>query len=259
MIDDSTAMLPTQASQDAEYAFPYHYVTSMPERGFAQHFVDAWGINYVSAMELVLAELSALQPHSVVDIGCGDGRLTREIHLRFGAARVLGADYSERAIALAKAMNMDRPGLRYQTLDITQVSFDEPFDAAVLMEVYEHIPLDRTSSFLAGVRRALKPGGTLLLTVPHANKPVEYKHFQHFTVDALVKDLEPHFEIGRVMPFERRSPLRGWLNRLLCNRLFVLNHPGLLAWAYRLHQRYLFECQDERSCQRIFVRAQARP
>jgi 2-polyprenyl-3-methyl-5-hydroxy-6-metoxy-1,4-benzoquinol methylase len=259
MSSSSRAQSAEQAAQDAEYSFPYHYVPQLPDQGFRQHFVDTWGINYVSTIEFILDCVGSVDARSVVDIGCGDGRLTREVALRFPDLEVAGIDYSHRAIALARAMNPDLPRVRFDALDITSPEVERTHDVALLMEVYEHVPLDRTAVFLDGVRRRLKPGGTLLLTVPHANKPLEYKHVQHFTVASLVRDLEPHFEVMEVRPFERRSSLRRWVNRLLCNRLFVLQHPGLLRTVYGFYRRRLVHCPDEQSCQRIFVRATARP
>ena len=255
MTDKSDRERSVQGSQDDEYCFPYHYISEMPNRGVVQHVVDSWGINSVSAVEFMLGEIEKLEPRSVIDIGCGDGRLTREIYNRFGDRRVVGADYSTRAIALARAMNQNAPALTFERIDISAEDFDEPFDVAILMEVYEHIPIDQTGAFLAGVRRALRPGGTLLLTVPHVNKPLEYKHFQHFTLESLTRDLSAHFSIVAVRPFERRSILRGIVNRLLCNRLFVLNHRGFLDRIYRLYAKRLFNCESETECQRIFVKA----
>jgi 2-polyprenyl-3-methyl-5-hydroxy-6-metoxy-1,4-benzoquinol methylase len=68
-------------------------------------------------------------------------------------------------------MNADRPEIAFLATDITQPHALGSFDLGVLMEVFEHIPPADCEAFLAGVRRLLKPGGTLLLTVPHANKP----------------------------------------------------------------------------------------
>jgi 2-polyprenyl-3-methyl-5-hydroxy-6-metoxy-1,4-benzoquinol methylase len=244
-----------QTSQDAEYSIPYHYITRRPIKNFGQHFVDTWGINYISTIEFMLKKIETLGPSSIVDIGCGDGRLTREIFLENSNKKVLGIDYSERAIKLAQAMNSDLTGIEFKSIDITSRSFDEKFDLAVLMEVYEHIPLDAISEFLAGVRSLIKPEGLLLLTVPHTNKPLEYKHFQHFTIEGLNNQLSSHFEVIEVIPFEKRGLLRRLLNFLLCNRFCVLNNRRLLNFLYYFHEKYLFKCNTENECQRLFVLA----
>ncbi|HPB74177.1 MAG TPA: methyltransferase domain-containing protein [Chromatiaceae bacterium] len=242
-------------AQEEEYAFPYHYVAQFQNGHFRQHFVDTWGINYALTIEFILSRVRALRPGSVIDIGCGDGRLTRELSLGTGVGSITGVDFSARAIKLAQAMNADHPEITFLATDITQPHTCGPFDLGVLMEVFEHIPPADCEGFLAGVRRLLKPGSTLLLTVPHANNPLEYKHFQHFTSKSLLRYLETGFQIQEVMPFEKRAFSREFLEGLLCNRLFVLNEPRLLAAIYRFHRRRLFHCHSEDECQRLFVEA----
>ena len=246
------------AAQDDEYWFPYHYVSRMPSAGFQQHYIDSWGINYISTIDFMLRQIDKCNPHSLIDIGCGDGRFTREIGIRFPLMNLKGVDYSLRAIALAKAMNQDMPDLRYEQVDVTKVNFINKYDVAILMEVFEHIPLDEANEFLAGVRNTLNEGGILLLTVPHSNKPVEYKHFQHFTIESIKSFLSPYFEVVEIIPFEKKGFMRILLNKILCNRLFILNNSRLLNFLYRFHLQYLFMCSSERECQRIFVKAIAK-
>jgi len=194
----------------------------------------------------------------LIDIGCGDGRLTREIGLSFPLIESKGVDYSQRAVNLATAMNEDIPGLSFERMDITEVNFPKKYDVAILMEVFEHIPIGETQSFLSGVHRTIKPGGMLLLTVPHSNKALEYKHFQHFTIQCLTNELSSCFHIAEVILFEKRGFRRRLLDFVLCNRLFVLNSKTLLEICYLLHQKYLFTCENENECQRIFVKAIAK-
>lgn len=244
-----------QDSQELEYQFPYHYVARMPRLGFSQHFTDTWGINYVSTIEFLLREIEKERPISVIDIGCGDGRLTREIKLHLPEATVAGVDYSTKAIKLAEAMNYDIDDLDFRAENIIEKSSHDKFDVAILMEVFEHIPLEITQDFLTAVKRLIRVDGVLLLTVPHANKPLEYKHFQHFTIDTISEQLSPHFTILEAIPFERRSFLRWLLNLTLCNRYFVLNNSWLLNLIYCFYSSHLFSCTSETESQRIFVKA----
>lgn len=245
----------TQARQDAEYWFPYHYISKMSCDGFSQHVVDTWGINYISTIEFMLDKLCACNPRSVVDVGCGDGRFTREISKVFPSCNIVGLDYSRRAINLAKAMNQDIDQLEFRTIDIVNHKSNEKFDIAILMEVFEHIPLNQTNDFLKGVHSLLTSDGTLLLTVPHSNKPVEYKHFQHFTLQSIESQLSSYFNIEEVMPFEKRSFFRRLINSVLSNRFFVLNNRKILVYLYRFYKSCLFICQSEEECQRIFIKA----
>lgn len=244
--------------QEDEYAFPYHYLTQFPPDSFRQHVVDAWGINYASTIEFLLSRILVREPTSVIDIGCGDGRLTRELSCRTDAVRICGVDYSSRAISLAKAMNQDIPRIDFRQMDICGETDLGSFDTAVLMEVFEHVPPVEADAFVRGVRRLLRPQGRLYLTVPHTNKPVEYKHFRHFTVDSLIASFRSEFDIIQVMPFERRGGIRRrLLNMLLYNRYVILNDHRMLDLAYRWYMKNLFFCVSESECQRIYLEAVA--
>lgn len=243
--------------QEGEYAFPYHYVSQW-RPGFTQHFLDSWGIHYVSTIEFLLETLDKEAPESIIDVGCGDGRMSRELALRFPASRVFGIDYSAQAINLARAMNPGPSRPEFAQLDITTPHDLPRFDVAVLMEVFEHIPPESARDFLDGIRRVLKPGGLLLVTVPHVNHGLEPKHYRHFTGESLQEALSEFFTVEKVMPFERNGLQRKALRFLLCNPLFVLNSQRLLQAIYRYYKRKLFFVANESVCRRLFVRAVAK-
>jgi 2-polyprenyl-3-methyl-5-hydroxy-6-metoxy-1,4-benzoquinol methylase len=246
------------AEQEKEYWFPYHYVNRMPENGFRQHFIDYWGVNYITTIDFMLRQIKSSSPDSVLDVGCGDGRLAREISLHFPDIQVTGIDYSKQAITLASAMNQDLPGLVFSNVNITEHVLSDKYEMAILMEVFEHIPIGEAHKFLSAIHRSLKKDGLLLMTVPHSNKPVEYKHFQHFTIESVVKYLSPHFNVIEVVPFEKRGLLRRFLGFIMANRFFIINFGGILKYIYKIHANYLFYCANEQQCQRIFIRARAK-
>lgn len=237
--------------QDREYIFPYHYVAQF-QGGFTHCVYDAWGINYAATLEYLLGRLKNEPFKSVVDIGCGDGRLISELAKPFPDAAATGLDYSKRAISLAKAMN---PAGDYRVIDIQRQEVRERYDLALLIEVFEHISPSDSEAFLAAVARLLRPQGVLYITVPHTNKPVEYKHYRHFSVAQLKNCLEPHFRVEEVVPFEWRNWRMRVVNRLLCNRLYILNHRGLRQHLYEYFKKMAFAKRTEEDCQRIFVRA----
>jgi len=246
-----------QELQDGEYWFPYHYVSTYGGQ-FRHSFVDTWAINYVSTIEFLLGKLGEQRSSRIVDIGCGDGRFSSELSRAFPQATVVGVDYSKRAVALATAMNPGIANLQFLSLDITNDTGLQPFDVAILMEVFEHIPLADAERFMSGVHSMLKPGGELLLTVPHENKPLEYKHYQHFSIAGISKYLQREFRIVEVIPFERRHFARRLMSALLSNRLFTLNSGRLLNAIYGWYKTSLFRCASEAECQRVFVRAVAK-
>lgn len=98
--------------------------------------------------EPVLALLDARPGERILDLGCGDGTLTRRI-VKAGA-EVVGVDAS--AAMLAAAHDLD-----VRLMDGQALTFEADFDA-VFTNAALHWMLDR-EAVAAGVFRALKPGG----------------------------------------------------------------------------------------------------
>jgi len=102
-------------------------------------------------------------PHGLgLDLGCGDGRLTRVVLHRVGPREVVGIDPDPAEIALAARLGFYKqlhtvPGDRMPVADAT---FDWVFSNSVL----EHI--DPIDGVLQEVGRVLRPGGVFLFTVP---------------------------------------------------------------------------------------------
>lgn len=238
-------------SQENQYVFPYHYIPTIENGHFSQHQYWSWGYHYLGGLEVVRAHLEKEPFESLLDIGCGDGRFLCEVRRHFPEKRLRGIDSSDRAICLARAMN---PNLDYECVDIcSQEKSREVFDIVTLIEVLEHIPVSEVDGFVSSLSKYLKKGGKLLMTVPHRNKPVQYKHYQHFSGDSLINVLKPYFDIVKLIFFDKKSKILGRLiNYALCNRLFVLNNQSLLDMFFSYYLKHLLYC-DEANCGRIFV------
>jgi 2-polyprenyl-3-methyl-5-hydroxy-6-metoxy-1,4-benzoquinol methylase len=101
---------------------------------------------------------------SVLDAGCGEGFGTKT--LSKVARQVLGIDYSEEAIASARAL-WKYPNLEFRTLDFTDPRSElGTFDLVLNFQVLEHIVDDL--AFVRSLARCVAPGGTLLMTTPNA-------------------------------------------------------------------------------------------
>lgn len=62
--------------RDDEYAFSYHYIPEMhPDGAGPIHRLLAEGLEYLTYMTRIWDRVIALKPESVLDVGCGDGRL----------------------------------------------------------------------------------------------------------------------------------------------------------------------------------------
>ena len=85
-----------------------------------------------------LWELAA--PESVLDVGCGEGVLTREWAERLGTGRVVGVDLDDPRLR-AEWEAGARPNLEYRAAEAHALPFaDGEFDLVAGIEVLEHVP-----------------------------------------------------------------------------------------------------------------------
>jgi trans-aconitate methyltransferase len=98
----------------------------------------------------VLALLAPVQGERILDLGCGDGALTRRI--ADAGASVLGVDGAPDMVRAAQAL-----GLQAQIMDGQHLTFDAEFDAVFSNAALHWMP--DGAAVIAGVYRALRPGG----------------------------------------------------------------------------------------------------
>jgi len=240
-----------QVEQELEYGFPYHYVSSY-KNNFSQAFVWGWSKNYTSALEFILDKIKESDEgiKTIYDIGCGDGRITKELHDAFDKIKVLGIDYSDKAINLAKAMS---PNVAYKCLDINENNAIEKCDALTLIEVFEHIPLVFCQNFVKSLHALLNDEGLIFLTVPHKNVPVSYKHFQHFDLNSLKKYFEEFFLIEEVFYIQKSPLYMKLISKVVNNNFYVIKNDYINNLYYKFYKKYCFY-SNEFDCERIYIK-----
>jgi ubiquinone/menaquinone biosynthesis C-methylase UbiE len=125
-----------------------------------------WGY-HGPKLEAVLGLLEGLSPHTILDVGCGDGEISRVMNGHMDGV-VIGIDISRSLIKVASK--------RLENLIIGDVERWLPFrfqvfDLCTGLDVIEHV-VD-TDGFLAGLYNVLKPGGYLILVTPNLASLVE--------------------------------------------------------------------------------------
>ncbi len=101
-------------------------------------------------------------PESVLDVGCGEGVLTREWAERLGDRRIVGIDLDDVKLR-AEWETRRRHNLEYRVEEATALSFaDDEFDLVTAIEVLEHVP-DPEATVAEMARVA---GRRLLVSVP---------------------------------------------------------------------------------------------
>jgi trans-aconitate methyltransferase len=114
------------------------------------------------ARELI-AKLGLQGHETVLDLGCGDGKITAEIASLLLSGSILGVDNSPDMIGMAADSfpQAHYPNLSFRVVDARQIPFTERFDIvfsnATLHWVQDHRPV------ITGIAKSLKPGGRILL------------------------------------------------------------------------------------------------
>jgi len=105
-------------------------------------------------------KLSLHGDETIVDIGCGDGRLTARLAERLPRGHVIGLAASPAMVEHARTTWGDVPGLEFRQADARSFTVNEPVDIIVSNAVLHWIP-DLVPVFRAS-KSALKSGGRLL-------------------------------------------------------------------------------------------------
>jgi SAM-dependent methyltransferase len=234
--------------QDSEYSFPYHYIPAAEP--FALHRRLRWGLEYMTYLSFVSDLIAQRGPASLLDVGCGDGRLLFEVaqHVEQRA----GVDLSRRAADFARAFNPDAD-IRCAPV----ASMDGVFEVITLIEVLEHIPDDSMPGFLAGVWDRLAPGGLLIVCVPTVNKALQPKHYRHYDLKSARATLQPLFDIEGQWWLYQHDLLEKVIRNLLCNRLLILNSERGRELLWRVHRRFNY-FGDEKTGTHLVLTAKKR-
>jgi arsenite methyltransferase len=112
---------------------------------------------------LARTALGAAPGEHIVDVGCGPGFYVAELLDEVGAGgRVVGIDASPAMLALAAHRCAGRPNTGFLAANVASLPFaDAGFDAALCVQVLEYVP--DVAAVLAGMHRALRPGGRLVV------------------------------------------------------------------------------------------------
>ncbi|MGZ8287116.1 MAG: 3' terminal RNA ribose 2'-O-methyltransferase Hen1 [Allosphingosinicella sp.] len=123
-------------------------------------------------MERVVETLKGLGASSVLDLGCGEGRLLRVLLKERAFTRIVGVEVAPRVLAAAgDRLRLERmPDLQRKRIELLQGSLvyrDERlkgFDAAALVEVIEHIEAERLPALEQALFGHARPGAVVITT-----------------------------------------------------------------------------------------------
>jgi trans-aconitate 2-methyltransferase len=134
----------------------------------------------------------------VLDISCGDGKVTAQIAAMVPHGSVLGVDASSQMIAFADQHHGPavHPNLTFAVADVCQLAFHGEFDLVVSFNALHWVADQDTA--LRCIRRALKPAGqTLLQFVPLGPR----KSLEAVIEETCLSPRWAHFFVDYVRPF----------------------------------------------------------
>lgn len=130
---------------------PEHYLKySATQLGHAKDFIEKYSF---SGTEKIL------------DIGCGDGKITAALSQFIPLGNILGIDQSLEMIAFANRQfpYTELPNIRFGMQNATELNYVNQFDLIVSFSCLHYVKNDEQLKVMKNIRRALKPDGRLLL------------------------------------------------------------------------------------------------
>jgi SAM-dependent methyltransferase len=152
-----------------------------PERTWLDHFRD----RYAAGRRIP----------EVLNLGCGDGALERELIARGFADSYVGYDVSAECIERATAtVGRDHPTARFLNADLNHVTLPrEAFDVAFFSHALHHI--ERLEHLCEEARAALRPDGFLLVNEFIGPSRHQWTDFQLQVCNRLLDALPEHLRL----------------------------------------------------------------
>jgi trans-aconitate 2-methyltransferase len=115
------------------------------------------------AAEAVIARLNLRGDEHILDIGCGDGKITAKMAALVPQGRVTGVDSSQEMIDFAQKRfpPAEYPNLRFERANVQSLSYIGGFDLVVSFACLHWIK--DHPAVLRSIERSLKPGGRMLI------------------------------------------------------------------------------------------------
>jgi SAM-dependent methyltransferase len=222
---------------------PRHYLSSLREGEFRQVQHDPLGYRYLGGILVVLDLLEKIPFASLLDVGCEDGRFLREADRRFPGRALVGVDTSNTAVEWAQRLN---PGLVFERRDLLSDPVTVPYDVVTLLDVLARVPSGQQPALIEAASSALRPGGTMVLTVPHGGS----NGFDSRKLDELLAD---RFSERRYLTFDgnRLLPRLLWTAMGGTGKHYVITSRRLSNLLMRVYQKLSLRDPVESRCQRL--------
>ncbi|GAA5445515.1 trans-aconitate 2-methyltransferase [Microbulbifer sp. NBRC 101763] len=153
----------------------------------AQEYVKASSMQWRHAMEAI-QRCNYQKASAILDVGCGDGRITHYLAERLENGKIIGVDLTEDMIHHARKVHTGIPNLSFEQMSADEIQFNEQFDIIFSFSCL-HWVADQKKVW-DGFYKHLKEGGKIVVgfQVGHENFWDTVYEFQHDN------DWQPYFE-----------------------------------------------------------------
>jgi SAM-dependent methyltransferase len=167
---------------------PEHWFEPVADHLGAAYLRYSFTMGTEQEVDFLVDQLGLVPGSRVLDVGCGPGRHAYALAER--GIEVHGVDISQRFVDLAS--DGAPAGTTFERADARALAFDAEFDAAISLcqgafglTGGPGAPLDGDGAVLAGMARALRPGGVLAVSAFSAYFQVQFLEGQDtFDADA---------------------------------------------------------------------------
>jgi len=140
----------------------------------AQEFVDLLGRSLQEAGR----DWNSID--ACLEVGCGYGRIVRELRDRLDPSHIYVTDVIEEGARFTAA---EFGATAIPVIERSAETMPGRFDLVYLLSVYTHLRLDLVTQNLAAVARALKPGGVLVFTTHGQGSAETAERYDQYWLD----------------------------------------------------------------------------
>lgn len=160
-----------------------HRLLAQHDEATAMSLAVGGDFETVGVLEFCLLKSLGLRPEqTVVDVGCGSGRLAVQLK-DYLSGRYVGLDVVPELHAYARR-RCARQDWSFQTATGTVIPEpDRSADFVVFFSVFTHLTHEQTYRYLREAKRVLRPGGTIVFSFLEFALPTHWFIFEHSVAD----------------------------------------------------------------------------
>jgi SAM-dependent methyltransferase len=139
------------------------FMLSSPDPAHVESYLQG-AVRFVDILQRSHAEAGGAWAsiEAALEVGCGYGRIVRELQSRLPPSRIFVSDVIDEGAAFTAA---EFGVTKVPVLERAGTVLDGKFDLIYLLSVYTHLPYDMVTANLRRVAAALKPEGVAVFTI----------------------------------------------------------------------------------------------